>query len=118
MFEGLAAGRELQQLVTAALRQDGVTGVADKVMPECADPRAQQLALLKPRNIFQPPAHPTLLRPGRPHSANIAIQLRGLGLNTHGSAVARPDTAGRGKLGLTWRGFPVQRGCIPLNRGN
>ena len=41
-------------------------GVADEAMPECARPRAQQLASFKPRNIFQPPAHPTWLRPGRP----------------------------------------------------
>jgi len=51
-------------------------GVANESLPECARPRAQQLASFKPRNIFQPPAHPTLLRPGRPHSDNTEIQLQ------------------------------------------
>jgi hypothetical protein len=48
-------------------------GGADEARPECARPRAQQLPSFKPQNILQPPAHPTLLRPGRPHSANAEI---------------------------------------------
>jgi hypothetical protein len=51
------------------LRSNG-GGEADEAIPECARPRAQQLASFKPRNISQPPAHHTWLRPGRPHSAN------------------------------------------------
>jgi len=39
-------------------------------MPECARPRAQQLASFQPKNISQLPAYSALLRPGRPHSAN------------------------------------------------
>ena len=56
-------------------------GGADEAMSECARPRAQQLASFKPRNIFQPSAHPTWLRPGRPHSANVEIHLRSSGSN-------------------------------------
>ena len=56
-------------------------GGMDEAMPECARSRAQQLASFKPRNISQPPAHPALLRPGRPHSANAEIQLRSPVLN-------------------------------------
>jgi hypothetical protein len=52
---------------------------ADEAPSECARPRAQQLASFKPLNIFQPPAHPTLLRPRRPHSASAEIQLRNSG---------------------------------------
>jgi hypothetical protein len=48
-------------------------------MSECASPRAQQLISVDLRNIFQPPAYSTLLRPGRPHSANAEIQFRNLG---------------------------------------
>jgi len=55
-------------------------GGLDEARPECARPRAQQLASFKPRNISQPPARPTWLRSGRPHSANAEIQLRSSGL--------------------------------------
>ena len=56
-------------------------GGLDEAMPECARPRAQQLASFEPRNIFQPPAQPTWLRLGRSHSANAEIQLRHSSLN-------------------------------------
>jgi hypothetical protein len=41
-----------------------IGGGTDDAMSECARPRAQQPVLFKPRYIFQPPAHPTWLRPG------------------------------------------------------
>jgi hypothetical protein len=41
--------------------------------PECARPRAQPQASFQPPNRFQQLTHPTLLRPGRPHSANAEI---------------------------------------------
>jgi hypothetical protein len=54
-------------------------GGLDEALPECARPRAQPLASFKPRNIFQPPVHPMLLRPGRPHSvmqkANFGVRI-------------------------------------------
>src|SRR5208283_1779710 len=43
-------------------------GGHSEARPKCARPRARQLPSFKPRNVSQPPAHPTLLRPGRPHS--------------------------------------------------
>jgi hypothetical protein len=39
-------------------------GGADEATPECSRPRAQQLDSFEPRNIFQPPARRTWLRPG------------------------------------------------------
>jgi hypothetical protein len=54
-------------------------GGANDALSECARSRAQQLASFKLRNISQPPVHSTLLRPGRPHSANAEIQLRSSG---------------------------------------
>ena len=56
-------------------------GGVDQALSECARPRAQQLPSFKPWNISQPSAHPTWLRPGRPHSANAEIQLRSSGSN-------------------------------------
>ena len=41
-----------------------IGGGADEATPECARPRAQQLALFEPRNISQPPPRRTWLRPG------------------------------------------------------
>jgi hypothetical protein len=61
-------------------------GGADDALSECARPRAQQLASFKPRNISQMLAHPTWLRPGRPHSTNIEIQLR-----SSGSTLIKPQ---------------------------
>ena len=41
--------------------------------PECARPREQPPASFQPQNSFQQLTHPTLLRPGQPHSANAEI---------------------------------------------
>jgi hypothetical protein len=54
----------------------GKANEADGVRPSSG---AATAASFKPWNISQSSAHPTLLRPGRPHSANVEIQLRSLG---------------------------------------
>jgi len=50
----------------------GGGGLAEAA-PECARPRAQPPASFEPQKSFQPLTHPTLLRPGRPPSANAEI---------------------------------------------
>jgi hypothetical protein len=77
LFSRIMCGRYSAELIPNSEVAGG--GRLDEAMLECARPRAQQRALFKPRNISQPPAHPTLLRPGRPHSANAEIQLRNSG---------------------------------------